>query len=160
MRVFDWEAGFTAYSATLDGDTLTEHQGADVERRSTLTRRPEWDGHPNASDYAMTDEFSAGEVEGVAVVWVDGLAYSLTDATTTDDLRVAIAAVTADQRAGLDGITEADAVEHARNTLALPGTPRALGAVQIDGDITEPSYRAYVAVLSATPEALAAALAR
>ncbi|WP_181800669.1 hypothetical protein [Microbacterium sp. H6] len=114
----------------------------------------------NASDYAMTDEFSAGEVEAVAAVWIDGLAYTLTDATTTGDLRAAIAAVTADQRAGLDGISEADAVAHARDTLTLPGSPRVFGAVQIDGDITEPLYRAYVAVLSATPEALAAALTR
>jgi hypothetical protein len=84
-RVFEWEDGFTPYSARLVGDTLTEYAGdierdpgATVERRATLTRRPEWDDHANADDYMMSDDFSAGEVEGEAAVWIDGLGYSLT----------------------------------------------------------------------------------
>lgn len=77
MREFDWEDGFTPYSATLDGDTLTEYAEGVVERRSTLVPRPEWDGHPNADDYTMSDDFSAGEVEGVDAVWIDGKGYTL-----------------------------------------------------------------------------------
>lgn len=83
-RVFDWEDGFTPYFAVLDGATLTEYQGFNdseegtmVERRSTITPRPEWDGHPNAANYTMSDDFSAGEVDGVAAVWIDGRGYSL-----------------------------------------------------------------------------------
>jgi hypothetical protein len=83
-RVFEWEDGFTPYSATLEGDTLTEYAGdiarnpaAKVERRSTLTRRPEWDDHPNLHDYAMTDAFSAGDVDGADAVWIDDLGYSV-----------------------------------------------------------------------------------
>lgn len=77
IRDFIWEHGFTPYWATLDGDTLTEYAGGAVERRSTLSPRPEWDGHPNAADYAMSDAFSAGEVDGVAAVWIDGRGHSL-----------------------------------------------------------------------------------
>lgn len=167
MRIFDWEDGFTPYSATLDGDTLTEYAGdiardpaAVVERCSTVTRRPEWDGHPNAADYTMSDDFSAGEVGGVDVVWVDGLAYTLTPVTFAYELRGAIASVTADQREGDPDATAADAVAHVRGTLILPGLPSVAGAVHLDGEDTDPSYLAYVAVLTASDEDIAAALTR
>ncbi|RUQ07009.1 hypothetical protein D8M34_05935 [Microbacterium sp. HSID17254] len=87
MRYFDWEDGFTPYSAALDGDVLTEYAGdierdpsATVERRSRLIPRPEWDGHPNAADYVMSDDFSAGEVGGEDAVWIGGRGYALTPA--------------------------------------------------------------------------------
>lgn len=78
MRVFDWEDGFTPYSAVLDGDTLTEYAGEVVERRSTLTRRPEYDGVPECADSTMSDDFSAGDVAGVDVVWIDRQGFTLT----------------------------------------------------------------------------------
>ncbi len=84
MRVFGWEDGFTPYSATLDGDRLTEYAGdiardasATVERRSIITRRAEWDDAPERDDYPMTDDFAAGEVGGVPAVWIDGQAFTL-----------------------------------------------------------------------------------
>lgn len=77
MRTFEWEDGFTPYSATWDGVMLTEYAGEAVERRSTLSRRPDWDGHPNRVDNAMTDAFSAGDVAGEAAVWIDGEAFEL-----------------------------------------------------------------------------------
>lgn len=77
MRVFEWEDGFTPYSATVDGVTLTERQGDTVERVSRLVRRAEWDGHAGASDYVMADGFAAGDVDGVDAVWIDGQGYAL-----------------------------------------------------------------------------------
>lgn len=77
MDVYHWEDGFTPYSATIDGVTLTERQGDTVERVSRLVRRPAWDGHPNATDYQMADGFASGEVDGIAAAWVDGQAYEL-----------------------------------------------------------------------------------
>lgn len=77
MRVFDWDDGFTPYSATVDGVTLTERQGDRVERVSRLVRRVEWDGHAGATDYVMADGFAAGDVAGVDAVWIDGQGYAL-----------------------------------------------------------------------------------
>lgn len=77
MRVFEWDDGFTPYSAVWDGVTLTELQECTVERVSRLVRRPAWDGHVNATDNAMTDGFASGDVDGVAVAWIDGEAFEL-----------------------------------------------------------------------------------
>lgn len=77
MREYVWDDGFTPYSATVDGVTLVEYQGATVERVSRMVRRPAWDAHPGADDYRMADGFSAGDVDGVAVAWVDGRAFEL-----------------------------------------------------------------------------------
>lgn len=167
MRVFDWENGFTPYSATLDGETLTEFAGdierdpaADVERRSVLTRRPEWDDHANASEYVMSDDFSAGEVDGEAAVWIDGLGYAL--APVMGDLSAAVAIVVADQRQGseVDASTDADIIAHVRDTFIIPGRPYVPGGWHVEGNPDDDDVRAYVAVLSASPEALAAALTR
>lgn len=84
VREFLWEDGFTPYRATLAGGVLTEYCRDDVERRSTLSRRPEWDGHPGADAYAMGDGFSAGDVDGVDAVWIDGRGYQLHPAPSGD----------------------------------------------------------------------------
>jgi hypothetical protein len=80
MREYVWDDGFTPYSATVDGVTLTERQGDTVERVSRMVRRPAWDSHAGAVDYGMADGFACGDVDGVAVAWVDGAAFELTDA--------------------------------------------------------------------------------
>lgn len=77
VREFAWEDGFTPYAATLRGETLTEYARGAVERRSRVVARPEWDGHPNSSAYAMGDGFAAGDVDGVDAVWIDGRGYEL-----------------------------------------------------------------------------------
>lgn len=77
MRVFDWDDGFTSYSATVHGAVLTERRGDTVERVSRLVRRPVWDDHVNATDNAMADGFASGDVDGVAVAWIDGKAFEL-----------------------------------------------------------------------------------
>ncbi|MFF7293208.1 hypothetical protein ACFY9N_11820 [Microbacterium sp. NPDC008134] len=84
---------------------------------------------------------------------------SLTPAVVVYDLRGAVAAVTADQREGDPDVTAADAVAHVRDTLILQGAPAVAGAMHLDGDDTEPAYRAYVAVLSASDDDIAAAIA-
>lgn len=84
MREFIWEDGFTPYRATLAGDILTEYAGEAVERRSRIIARPDWDGHANAEAYAMGDSFSAGDVDGVDAVWIDGKGYALTACPSGD----------------------------------------------------------------------------
>lgn len=167
MREFDWEDGFTPYGATLDGVTLTEYQGFNlsdpsttVERVSVVVRRPEWDGHPGVTDYAMSDDFSAGVVGDDAAVWIDGKGYELVPSMA--DLASAVHIVVADQREAdwADDMTDADIVASVRDTLIIPGRPHVPGGVHVEGDSESENVRAYVAVLAASAEDIAAALTR
>ncbi|MDY0984596.1 hypothetical protein SOM10_11885 [Microbacterium sp. CFBP9023] len=160
MREFDWEDGFTPYWATLDGVTLTEYADGVAQRVAVLVRCEEWDGHANAADYAMTEEFSSGEVDSDAAVWIDGQGYALVP--TMSDLAAALRIVIADQREAdwADGMTDADIVAGVRETLIIPGRPHVPGGVHVEGDSESDNVRAYVAVLAASAEDIAAALTR
>lgn len=81
---------------------------------------------------------------------------------TTAELVQAVWHVVRDQNESYPEATAADAVEHARNVLALPGKG-GIGSFEIE-DYSEPDhpdlgFAAYVAVLSATDEEIAAAVA-
>lgn len=72
-------------------------------------------------------------------------------------LRSALALVGDDQRQGWD-MSDREAAEHARNTLLMPGAPFAPGGHYLDGDESDATFRAYLAVLSASSAEIAAAL--
>lgn len=72
-------------------------------------------------------------------------------------LRSALALVGDDQRQGWD-MSDREAAEHARNTLLMPGAPSTPGGHYLDGDESDATFRAYLAVLSASSAEIAAAL--
>lgn len=160
IREFIWEDGFTPYWATLDGVTLTEYADSEIERQSVIVRRPEWDGHAGVSDYAMSDDFSAGVVGDDAAVWIDGEGYALVP--VMGDLASAVAIVVADQRQGseVDTETDAEVIAHVRDSLIIPGRPHVPGGWHVEGEPESDDVRAYVAVLAASADDLAATLAR
>lgn len=61
------------------------------------------------------------------------------------DLSRAVQLVALDQKDGDDILTVTDAIEHALDTLRLPGTPHVPGSWEIEGD--DEIAQAYIAVL-------------
>lgn len=91
-------------------------------------------------------------------ILVDGAANTLLDGPRELSLAEAVVLVVNDQRQGDDPrMPFAEAVAHARNTLALPGEGGP-GAFEIQ-DYGDGSFEAYKVVLEASDEDLAAAVA-
>lgn len=114
-------------------------------------------------DYCAAHGHASWEHDGVVVPRCPRCGVSTDAPYVAEDaehaeLYAAIALVRDDMAASWDYGTDAECMAHARNTLTLPGVTSVIGGYPLHDDGT-PVFRAYVAVLSASEDAIAAAIA-
>lgn len=112
---------------------------------------------PQFEDDEEFDYVAERVVDGRAFLDIGGGAFVWSEMEEMD-LAEAVVLVHEDVLESFDDMSPAESVAHARNILILPGEPYVLGGSHLEGDESDELFRAYVAVLRADEDALAAAV--